>query len=95
WRLEALGFDIARAIARRFPIEDVSAAGGWVFRKFGKWTGAAKIARRNIELAFPDWTPEQRAKLLDDQWDNLGRTFFEFPLTDQLTPAKGRVEVVG
>ena len=36
-----------------------------------------------------------RARLLREQWDHLGRTFFEFPLTDRLTPATGRVEVVG
>ena len=95
WRLEAAAFDAVSALARLLPIEWVSAAGGWLFRRLGPLTGSARIARRNIELAFPDWTPEQRAELLDAQWDNLGRVFFEFPLSDQLTPAKGRVEVVG
>ena len=61
----------------------------------GRYTRSARIAARNIELAFPDWTAEERAALLDAQWDSLGRTFFEFPFTDRLTPAKGRVEVVG
>lgn len=95
WRLEAVSFDILRALVRLFPTEAVSAAGGWVFRRLGPLTRSARIAGRNIELAFPDWTPEQRAALLDAQWEALGRTFFEFPLTDRLTPATGRVEVVG
>lgn len=95
WRLEALAFDIASAVARLFPVSWVSAAGGWFIRKIGNSTRSARIARRNIELAFPDWTEAERAALLDAQWDNLGRTFFEFPLTDRLTPASGRVEVVG
>jgi KDO2-lipid IV(A) lauroyltransferase len=73
----------------------VSAFGGWVARRFGPYTRSARIAARNIELAFPEWSADQRAALLDAQWDALGRTFFEFPLTDQLTPARGRVEVVG
>jgi len=95
WRLEALAFDLASAIARLFPVEQVSAAGGWLFRRLGRFTRPGKIARRNIEIAFPDWSADDRDRLLDAQWDNLGRTFFEFPLTDRLTPAGGRVEVVG
>ena len=95
WRAEAFAFDLVCALVRALPIAWVSAAGGWLFRKLGPLSGSAKTAGRNIDLAFPDLTPEARAKLLDDQWDNLGRTFFEFPLTDRLTPAGGRVEVVG
>ena len=95
WRLQALGYDATSALARLFPVEWVSALGGWMFRWLGPLTPSARIAERNIELAFPDLSPDDQARLLREQWDNLGRTFFEFPLTDQLTPAKGRVEVVG
>lgn len=95
WRLEALAYDVVSAVVRLFPVEWVSGAGGWLFRRIGDRTRAARIARRNIELAFPDWSAEERAQLLEAQWDNLGRTFFEFPLTHRLTPAGGRVEVVG
>jgi KDO2-lipid IV(A) lauroyltransferase len=95
WRLEALAFDLTSAVARLFPVEWVSAAGGWLFRWLGPLTPSARIVSRNIDLAFPGLDPAARARLLDAQWDNLGRTFFEFPMTDHLTPAKGRVEVVG
>jgi KDO2-lipid IV(A) lauroyltransferase len=95
WRLEVLGYDVMAAVVRIFPLEAVSALGGWLFRWLGPLTPSARIAERNIDIAFPDLSPEARARLLRDQWDNLGRYFFEFPMTDQLTPAKGRVEVVG
>ena len=95
WRLEALAYDLTSAVARLFPVEWVSALGGWLFRRLGPLTPSSRIASRNVDLAFPDLAPAVRAKLMDDQWDNLGRTFFEFPLTDRLTPAQGRVEVVG
>ena len=36
-----------------------------------------------------------RKALLADQWANLGRTFFELPLSDRLTLASGRVEIEG
>ncbi len=95
WRLEALGYDIGTALFRLFPTDWVSAAGGGLFRLIGDFTRAGRIARRNIEIAFPDWTEEARAALLRAQWDCLGRTFFEFPLSDRLTIASGRVELVG
>lgn len=95
WRLEAALYDGARALVRLFPVASVSAVGGWLFRKLGPLTPSARIAERNIDIAFPELDGDARAKLLDQQWDNLGRFFFEFPLTDRLTPASGRVEVVG
>ncbi len=95
WRAEAIAFDLVSVLVRALPVEWVSATGGWVFRTFGPLTGPAKIAARNIDLAFPDLSPPDRATLLNDQWDNIGRTFFEFPLTHRLTPTLGRVEVVG
>lgn len=95
WRLEALAYDAVSAVARLFPVEWVSAAGGYLMRRLGPRSKSARIVARNIDLAFPDLEPEARARLIAEQWDNLGRTFFEFPLTDRLTPASGRVEVVG
>ncbi len=95
WRLEALAFDSISAWVRLWPTAWVSAAGGTLFRKLGPLTRSHRIAARNIDLAFPGLDPAERTRMLDQQWDNLGRTFFEFPLTDRLTPAHGRVEVVG
>jgi KDO2-lipid IV(A) lauroyltransferase len=95
WRLEALLFDLVSACARLLPIEWVSGFGGWLLRKLGPLTRAHKIADRNLRLAFPELSLAERDTLLLAQWDNLGRFFLEFPLTDRLTPASGRVEVVG
>jgi len=95
WRLEAFALDLVGALVRPWPVAWISALGGAVFRRLGPLTRSHRIAERNIELAFPELDPAARARLLDAQWDNVGRTFFEFPLTDRLTPARGRVEVVG
>ena len=95
WRAEALGFDLASAALRLFPVGWVSAAGAGLFKALGPLTKSHRIAERNIRLAFPELDKEGRAPLLREQWDNLGRTFFEFPLTDRLTPSSGRLEVVG
>jgi KDO2-lipid IV(A) lauroyltransferase len=95
WRLEALGFDLFSAFVRPWPVSWVSACGGWLFRKLGPLTRNHRIAARNIALAFPELDEPAAKALLDRQWDNLGRTFFEMPLTDRLTPKTGRVEVEG
>ena len=96
WRAEALGFDLLSFLLRLLPVRAVSAAGGALFRLIGPLAGKAhRTASDNLRLAFPDLSDAEHARLLREQWDNLGRTLFEFPLTDRLTPGGGRVEVVG
>lgn len=95
WRLEAFGFDLFSLLVRALPIDAASALGGRLARWIGPLTRQHKVARRNLRLAFPDMADDERQRLLADQWENVGRTFFEFPAMDRLTPASGRVEVVG
>lgn len=95
WRAQAALYDGLGALLRLVPVDWASDLGGAAFKAFGPLTRSHRIARRNIDIAFPGWSAADKARLLRDQWDNLGRTFFEFPLTDRLTPRSGRVEVVG
>ncbi len=95
WRVEAAAFDGVSLILRRLPIELVSGLGARLLRLLGPLTGAHRTARRNLRIAFPELDDPARARLLAEQWDNLGRTLFEFPLADRLTPRSGRIEVVG
>lgn len=95
WRAEALGFDLASAALRLLPTDWASSLGARLFRALGPLTGSHKIAERNIRLAFPALSQADREALLTEQWSNLGRAFFEFPLTERLTRRSGRVEVVG
>lgn len=95
WRLEALAFDAVGAAARLFPVSWVSGFGAAVFKALGPLTRYHRVAGDNIRLAFPDMAAANRRRLLEAQWDGLGRTLMEFFLTDRLTPAAGRVEVVG
>ena len=95
WRLEALGFDIFTAAMRMLGLERASAFGGWLLRTLGPLGGTHRLARRNIELAFPEKDVAWREQVLADQWENLGRAFAEFPLMDQVTVQNGRVEVDG
>ena len=95
WRLEALGFDLFTVLARAAPIEAWSAAFGALFRGLGPLTSAHRTARRGLRLAFPDMPESEVRVMLAAQWDNFGRYLAEFPITDRLTPAGGRVDVSG
>jgi KDO2-lipid IV(A) lauroyltransferase len=95
WRIEAAAFDVASAALRLLPVDWASGLGAALFRTLGPITSSHRIAVRNVRLAFPELTEPERAALLSDQWSNLGRYFFEFPMVERLTVASGRVEVEG
>ena len=94
WRAEAVGFDLFTAAMRALPPDAASALGAALAKAVGPLTRNHRTAERNMRLAFPDMGDAERAALLKAQWENVGRTFFEFPIADRLTPASGRVEVV-
>jgi KDO2-lipid IV(A) lauroyltransferase len=95
WRLEAFGFSLLGWLFSLMPIETASNLGGAILRLIGPLSGAQKIARRNLRIAFPDMPDADRKRLLAAQWDNLGRLTSEFQLMHKITPATGRVEIVG
>lgn len=96
WAIETAAFDAFALVFRALPADAVSAFGGALLRLIGPLSGGAhRTAERNIRLAFPDMPAAARKRLLSAQWENVGRLFAEFPLTDRLTPESGRVEIVG
>jgi lauroyl/myristoyl acyltransferase len=94
WRIEALAYDLVAGLLRALPVDWASAFGGWLFRTLGPLTPVHRTASDNIRLAFPKISDREHARLLNAQWDNVGRAFAEFPLMDRIRPETGRVEVV-
>ena len=95
WRLEVFGFDLICGLMRLAPVDTASALGGRLLQWLGPKTSRQRLADRNLRLAFPEMSAERRAQVLKAQWENVGRYFAEFMMMDRLTPASGRVEVVG
>ena len=95
WRIEAFGYDLVTGLLRLMPVDMASALGGNLLKLLGPLSGAHRTAHRNLRLAFPDMTPERRAQIVTAQWENFGRYIAEMTMMDRLTPASGRVEVVG
>lgn len=95
WRLTTWAYDAVSELLRALPVDAASQLGESLVSVLGPMTSKHRIVLRNLELAFPEKTPAERAAIADEFWRKIGRTFAEFPLMDRITPASGRVEVVG
>lgn len=96
-RAEAVGARAAFTLVRALSLDIASAIGGWLGRTIGPRIPRSGVARRNLAAAFPEKTPAEIEAIVRAMWDNLGRTFFEYPHLDRFrffTPGS-RIEVVG
>ena len=97
WRLEAFAYDVVCLLLKPFSFDQISSFGGWLLRKIGPRTSKQKIMETGLRIAFPDLKNAALKKLTVKSWDNIGRTFAEFPLMDRVSVFKknSRVTVVG
>lgn len=97
WRAEAVAYDVLMFLMRLIPLDTASALGGWLLRKLGPLTKTHKVAELNTRFVWPEMPEGERAQLLRDQWDNLGRTVAEFAQVDRILPYgdNPRVTLVG
>ncbi|WP_428148905.1 lysophospholipid acyltransferase family protein [Brevundimonas sp.] len=95
WRLEAALFAGFIGLMRLIGLEAASNFGGRVLRTLGPLTGTQKTVLRNLRIAFPGMGEDERRRLALSQWEQTGRTFAETAVMDKLTPASGRIDIVG
>ena len=95
WRLEAALFAGFIGLMRLIGLEAASNFGGWVLRTLGPITSTQKTVLRNLRIAFPEMGEDERRRLALAQWEQTGRTFAETAVMDRLTPASGRIDIVG
>lgn len=95
WRLEGVAFAGLIGLMRLLGLTRASAVGGWLLKALGPMTGTQKTVMRNLRIAFPNMPRAEREALATAQWEQTGRTFAETLVMDQLTPASGRIEIVG
>ena len=74
------GFALIRALGP----DRAGRIGAAVARTFGPLTSANRIARENIAGAFPDKSEAERAAILREAWDNLGRVACEYVHMDRI-----------
>ena len=84
YRLEYVVLRVVIGLIRLFPPDLAADISAWLWRTIGPMTRRHKRALGNLELAFPDKTPEEREAIAMDMWDNLGRVAAETMHIDRL-----------
>jgi KDO2-lipid IV(A) lauroyltransferase len=79
------------------PLDWASGLGGFLARKLGPRLGLNKRARRNLNRAMPELSPDAIERVIVGMWDNLGRVVAEYPHLGayRVYDGDGRVEIVG
>ena len=77
--IELVGAVVLCLLFRLLPIDLASAIGGWVGRHVGPHIRVSWVARYNLMKAFPEKTPAEIDEIVVKMWDNLVRTFVEYP----------------
>lgn len=92
YALETAAVYAVYGVFRIMPLETASNAGGSLLKKIGPRMGISRVARKNLDRAFPEKTPEEKEKILFGMWENLGRTIAEYPHLRDIAP---NIEVAG
>lgn len=93
--LELFGAVVFCVIFRILPLDWASAVGGFLGRHIGPRLKVSWVARYNLMKAFPEKTPAEIDAVVVAMWDNLVRTFAEYPHLRSLSVAdSGRIEYV-
>jgi Kdo2-lipid IVA lauroyltransferase/acyltransferase len=98
WRLESWAWNaIYWYPMKALPIETAAKVCAGIVKALGPLTSQNKTVRRNLKLAFPDWTEAKLAEVSLGAWDTMGRVAGELPHLAELQPyvADARVEIAG
>ena len=93
---EAILLMVLFGVFRIMPVDVASYIGGFLGRSLGPLLPTSRRAKRNLELVYPVKSERQRAGIVRDMWDNLGRSATEFPHLRKMSRRDGpNVELVG
>lgn len=77
--IEAMCVWLITRLLLLLSLKHASNVGGWAAQRIGPRLNVHKVAARNMQRAFPEYTEEKISEQLRAMWDNLGRTAAEFP----------------
>lgn len=83
-------------LCRLLPVSLAAGLGSFLFRMIGPMTRGQRIARRNLQRAFPDMDAAAIERILRGMWDHLGRCVGEWMHLDRLDSTDpARLEIQG
>ena len=77
------------ALMRVIGVKRASQLCGKTARAIGPKIPVTNRAKRNLELSFPEKSPSDIDSIIADMWENLGRTFGEYPHLDRFDAYSG------
>lgn len=80
-------------VVRLFPLDRAANISAAIWRRTAPGGRRHKRAIANLEIAFPDKTPEEREAIALQMWDNMGRVMVEMMQIDRLLDEPERLEV--
>lgn len=87
WLAEAAAIYLIIGLCKMLGTDRASAVGGWIASRLGPKISVSKIARRQIDAAFPGISADEREAIVRGVWDNFGRYFAEYAHLSTLWPA--------
>ena len=96
WRLEAIAWDVVYWWPMKALGPDrASDTAGWIVKRIAPLLSQNKTVKRNLRMAFPDWSEDRIDEVAAASWESVGRTAGELPHLPKIHPYDGnRVEVV-
>ena len=94
---ETAGWNSYQGLFRSMGLERASDFGAGLLRRIGPMASVQRVARVNMQIAFPDAHERELDQLLDAMWDNFGRVLGEFPNTHRFdfSADSDQIEVEG
>ena len=84
------------SVFRLLPADAASGLGGFIGRTIGPMMSGTRRARRNLVRAFPEKSADEINRIIRGMWDNLGRTFAEYPHLRTISDPSGiHTELIG
>ena len=94
YRLEYVLLRGVIEFVRLFPLDTAVTMFAILLRKLGSRGRRHRRALANLELAFPEKSPEEREQIALKMWENLGRVVAETMQLDRLLEDPDRIEII-
>ncbi len=93
YRLEYALLRLLIGIVRACPLDLASDISARITQLVSRGGRRHRNALANLEVAYPEKTPEQREAIAMEMWDNIGRVIIETMLIDRIVADPDRIEI--